>query len=230
MGAFNVWADAFSIALAGVGAGFIEFVPRFVLAILAFVVGWIFAKLVSKGIQSLSKSSKFESLFEQAGVSQSFSKTGLRFSAGKLIGEVVRWCIVIVFLIPTLEILGLSEITSLLKSTAQDYLLKVVLAALVLVIATVIADFLGTAVSASARAADVKSANTLGGIVKYLVWIFAFLIAFTELGIAANIIYILLIGIVAMFALGGAIAIGLGGKDIASDMIRHLREEFRPRR
>ncbi len=230
MEVINTWADVFRISFQSVTIGTIDFLPKLLLALITFGVGWAFAGILSRGIQSLSKKSKFENLFEQAGVTGALERSGVHFSAGKFIGEIVRWVVVVVFLIPSLELVGLSEITSLLKSAAMDYLPKVFVAALVLVVAAVIAEGMQRAVSTAAGAANVKSARTLGSFVKYVIWVFAALIALTELGIASTIIYIVLIGLVGMFAVGGAIAIGIGGKEIAHDMLTKLREEFRPRR
>ncbi len=230
MEVLNTWADVFRISFQSVTIGVIDFLPKLLLALITFAVGWIFAGIVSRGIESLSIKTKFEKLFEQAGITSSLHKVGVHFSAGRLIGEIVRWVIIVVFLIPSLELVGLSEITALLKSAALDYLPKVVLAALVLVVAAVIAEGMQKAVATAAGAASVKSAKTLGTFVKYVIWVFAVLIALTELGIASTLIYIVLIGLVGMFAVGGAIAIGIGGKEIASDLLNKLREEFRSRR
>ncbi len=230
MDVINTWADVFRISLQSVTVGVLDFLPRLILSLVTFAIGWAFAGIVSRGIQSLSHKTKFEHLFKQAGITGALEKSGVHFSAGKFIGEIVRWVLIVIFLIPSLELVGLSEITSLLKSAAMDYLPKVVLAALVLVVAAVIAEAMQKAVTTAAGAANVKSAKTLGGFVKYVIWIFAILIALTELGIASTLIYIVLIGLVGMFAVGGAIAIGIGGKDIASDMLTKMREELRPRR
>lgn len=230
MDVFTTWADVFRVSLQSVTFGVIDFLPSLLLAIITFFIGWAFAGIVSRGIQSLSKKSKFEDLFNQAGITGSLAKSGIHFSAGKLIGEILRWVLIIVFLIPALELVGLSEITSLLKTTAIEFLPKVILAAFVLVIAAVIAEAMKRVVETAAGAANVSSAKTLGSFVKYSIWIFAVLIALTELGIASTLIYILLIGVVGMFAVGGAIAIGTGGKDIARDILTHMREEFRPKR
>jgi small-conductance mechanosensitive channel len=120
-------------------------------------------------------------------------------------------------------------VTALLRSTVVEYLPKVILATLVLVIAAVIADAMKKIVTTASNAAHIRSAKTLGSFVKYVIWVFAVLIALTELGIASTLIYILLVGVVGMFAVGGAIAIGIGSKDVAGEMITKLRDEFRPK-
>lgn len=230
MDVFITWADAFRISLQSVSVGVIAFLPKLIIAVILFFVGWAFAGIVSRAIQALSKRTKFESLFEQAGITGSLAKNGVHFSIGKIIGEIIRWSLIVIFLVPTLELLGLSETTALLKAGVIEYIPKIVRAGFALVIAAVIADAMKMAVTTAARSVNVKSAVLLGGFTKYIIWIFAVLIALTTLGIASTLIYIIVVGFIGMLAVGGALAIGLGGKDMAGDMLNHLREELRPRR
>ena len=98
-----------------------------------------------------------------------------------------------------------------------------------LIIAAVIADGMKGAVITAARSVNIKSAVALGSFTKYMIWIFAILIALTALGIASTLIYIIVVGFIGMIAVGGAIAIGIGGKDIAAGMLSRLHDEVRPR-
>ena len=48
----------------------------------------------------------------------------------------------------------------------------------------------------------------------------------SELGVAANLIQILFTGFVAMLAVAGGIAFGLGGQDAAKDVVEDLKKKF----
>jgi len=65
----------------------------------------------------------------------------------------------------------------------------------------------------------------LGAVVKYAVWIFAFIIALDQLGVAPYYMSVLFTGIIAMISIGGALAFGLGGKDAAARFISKVSEE-----
>ena len=56
------------------------------------------------------------------------------------------------------------------------------------------------------------------------------MVALSHLGIAAQYMSILFTGIVAMLALAGGLAFGLGGKEAATDMIKSIRSEIKPPR
>jgi hypothetical protein len=67
----------------------------------------------------------------------------------------------------------------------------------------------------------------LGAVAKYAIWTFAFIIALGQLGVAPAYMQILFTGIIAMFAIAGALAFGLGGKEAAAKFIAKLGEEVR---
>jgi hypothetical protein len=62
---------------------------------------------------------------------------------------------------------------------------------------------------------------------RWAIWIFALMVAFSQLGIAPQFMNILFTGIVAMLALAGGLAFGLGGKDAAGEFIREVRSEIK---
>ena len=81
-------------------------------------------------------------------------------------------------------------------------------------------------VRASADAAGLHSASTIAGIVKWAILVFGFLIALTHLGIAASLIQTVVIGIIAMVAIAGGLAFGLGGKDMAARTLDKIKQDL----
>ena len=120
----------------------------------------------------------------------------------------------------------MSDVSAFLGSTVLGFLPQVVIAAFVLIIAAVVSEGLSKAVLATAKAMDLKAANMFATVAKYAVWIFAIIIALGKLGLG-DYMSILFSGIVAMLALAGALAFGLGAKDAAARFISKLGEEAR---
>jgi len=56
--------------------------------------------------------------------------------------------------------------------------------------------------------------------------IFGFIVALTQLGIATSLIQTIVIGIIAMLALAGGLAFGLGGRDQAARFLEKLRRDL----
>jgi hypothetical protein len=221
----QTWGDVFTVSLQNLWLGFITFVPSFLVAIIVFIIGWVVAGIIGKAIKQVIDALKVDRLFASAGAEEVLAKAGFKLSVGGFLGEVVRWFIIIVFLMTSLEIVGLTQVNMFLREVVLNYIPEVIIAALVLLVASVISDVAARVVSGAARAANVRAAGTLGAIVKYAIWIFAFIIALAQLGIAAEFMQVLFTGLVAGLALAFGLAFGLGGKDAAARTIEHFRSE-----
>jgi small-conductance mechanosensitive channel len=181
--------------------------------------------IIAKALEQVFSALKIDNLLRSIGVEGFFRRAGMGLNSGYFIGQVVKWFVIIVFLIPSLDLVGLNSIKEFLQFDVLGFLPKVIIAALILIIATIVADGLSKTVSASARSMGLTSANMLGAIAKYAVWIFAFIIALGQLGIADSYMSVLFTGIIAMLSLGGALAFGLGGKDAAAKFIAKVSDE-----
>ncbi len=228
MNIFTSWGDAFTYSLQSIWVSFIDFVPRFLFAIIVFIIGWIIGSVIGRAVEQVIGALKVDKALESAGVDNVMNRAGMKLNVGAFIGGIVKWFIIVVFLVASLDILQLTAVTDFLKTDVLGYLPNVIVAALVLVIATVVSDFMGKVVTASAKAGGIRSANFLGTLVRYAIWIFAFIIALGQLGIAAPYMQIFFTGLVAMLAIAGGLAFGLGGKDAAAHTISKLHEHTKP--
>ena len=225
----QTWGGVFGDSLLNLWYGFMNFIPSFLGAVILFIVGWVVASVIGKAIAQVISALKVDKVFESAGANTVLSRAGLSLNVGGFIGGIVKWFIVVVFLIASLEIMGLTYVNDFLRESVLVYLPKVIVASLVLLIATVISDTVKKIVIASAKAANVRSANMLGSITRYAIWAFAFIVALSELGIAATFMQILFMGLIAMLALAGGLAFGLGGKDAAGRAIDRISNDMSSR-
>ncbi len=220
------WGEVFSQSLVGLWYGFISFIPSLLGAIIIFIVGVLVGKVIGRAISQLVALLKVDKLFESAGANDFMNRAGLKLSVSGFIGGVVKWFIIVVFLMASLQIIGLTQVNDFLREAVLYYLPKVVIASLVLIIATVLADAMRKLVKASAQAANIRSANMLGSITRYAIWVFAFIIALSELGIATAFMQILFTGLIAALAIALGLAFGLGGKEAASRVIEKVSSDM----
>jgi len=223
---FQTWASVFNDSLLNLWYGFMNFVPSLLGALIIFIIGWIIGSIVGKAIAQLLSAVKLDKLFESAGAEDLMSRAGLKLNASGFIGGIVKWFIVVVFLMASLQIIGLTQVNAFLSEAVLFYLPKVIIAAFVLIIATVIADAMRKLVQASAKAANISSANMLGSIARYAILIFAITIALSELGIATYFMQVLFMGLIVMLAIAGGLAFGLGGKEAAARAIEHISKDM----
>lgn len=223
------WGDVFNASLQDLWWGFVQFAPKFFIAVVFFVVGWILGNIIARALEQVFSSLKIDKLFISIGADDFFRKAGMSLDTGYFVGQLAKWFVVIVFLLPSLNLVGLDSIAAFLKDDVLGFLPRVIVAALVLIIATIVAEGLSKATVASAKTMNLASANMLGAVAKYSVWIFAFIIALGQLGVAEYYMSVLFTGIIAMLSIGGALAFGLGGKEAASRFIAKLGEEVSER-
>jgi hypothetical protein len=209
-------------SLQSIWFGIISYLPAIIFALVIFVIGWVLAHLVGKSIKHLIDLTKVDSVLEKAGIHEPFRRAGFHFSLGRIVGGLVKWFLIIVFLVAVFDILGLSQLNAFLQQIVFGFLPSVLVAALVILIASVVARAAGRVVAGSAKAAGVHSANFAGSIATWSIWIFAILIALAQLGIAASLIQTIFIAVLAMFALAGGLAFGLGGRDHAGRVLSDM--------
>ena len=225
MESVQTWGEAITVSLINLWDRFINFVPSLVGAVLVFVAGWIVAVALGKVVEHIVKMVKIDDVMEKAGTKARLEKAGVSLNVAKFIGGLVKWFLVLVFLMAATDILKLVQVTNFLNSIIL-YLPNVVVAAVILAVAFLVANFVYAVVKGSTKVAGLVSATLLATIAKWAIVIFGFLAALIQLGIATSLINTLFIGFVAMLALAGGLAFGLGGKDEAATILRKIRQEI----
>lgn len=215
--------DAFSSLLVGV----VEFIPKLIVAIIVVILGWVLGAALSKLINQIFKTLRIDSALEAAGAKQLVHKAGFNLNSGLFVGELVKYFVVIVSVMATLSILGLSDVNMFLQGIVLGYLPQVIVAVLILVIAIVLSEVMRKVVVAAAKAAGVHKAGLLGSMTKWSIWIFAILAALFQLNIAATFIQTLFTGVVVAFSVALGLAFGLGAKDTAKEIVEDIRAEIR---
>jgi len=226
---WTTWGEVFNASLQELWWGFVQFTPKLVLAVLFFVIGWVLGSLIAKAFEQVFAALKVDRVFQAVGADNFFRRAGMNLNTGRFIGQVAKWFVIVVFLLPSLNLVGLDDIAAFLKEDVLAFLPRVVIAALILIIATVVSEALSKTVAASAKSMSLSSAGMLAAIAKYAVWVFAFIIALGQLGVAEYYMNVLYAGIIAMLALGGALAFGLGGRDSAARFLGKLQDEMSQR-
>lgn len=226
---YQNWYDIFAASFQVVWEKLFAALPNIFLAIIVFVVGWVLANAIGKTIKSVVSLTKIDNVLEKLKVDQVVSRFGWKLDAGKFIGELVKWFLIIAFLLVASDILGLSAVSNFLNDILL-YIPNVIIAAIILLIAALVANFLQKVVTSSAAAAQLAAANFSGIVVKWAILIVGFLMAVDQLGIAQVYLGTLYTGIIAMLAIAGGLAFGLGGKDQASAFLMRLSEEIKERK
>jgi len=219
------WGNALAGSFQELVAGIITYVPNIVIAVILFIIGWVFGDAVGLWISKLVRALKIDQVLEKLDLHRLIEQAGYRLDSGKFLGLLVKWFIILGFLIAALNVLQLNEVSAFLGEILA-YIPRVIVATVILIIAAIIAEVLQKIVTASARAARVSSSELFGGITKWLIWVFAIIMALERLGLMGPFLQIFITGIVATISIAFGLSFGLGGKDAAAGFINKLRGEI----
>ena len=224
-----ILADWYSVtvtALMNLWGGFLGFMPSLVGAIVVLVIGWFISVGVGKLITEILKRIKFNQIFEKGSWDEALAKADIKVDTSSFIGAVIKWILAIVFLMAAVEILGLNQFAGFLQSIL-NYLPNVVTAVLIFVVTVIVVDILEKVVRASVESMRVGYGHMVSVVVRWSVWVFALLAILMQLKVTPSLIQTLFTGLVALVVVAGGIAFGLGGKDVAGEVVRDLYKKLK---
>lgn len=204
--------------------GFVGFLPLLLGALIVFVIGLIVAAGLGALVERVIAAVKLDALLAKAGVDRYFKRGGVAMNTGRFLGRLTYWFVVIAFFLAAADILRFDALSSFLRAVLL-YIPQVAVAVLIMLAAVILGGFLRRLVQASVASAKLHSAKFLGTLTYWAVVVFGFLAALSQLGIATPIVNSLVTGFVAMIALAGGIAFGLGGKDYAGHLVDRFRDQ-----
>jgi hypothetical protein len=219
------WSAVLTQSFQSLWVNVISYLPNIFVALVIFIAGWLTGSVVGEWIAKLIKKIKLDHLLAQLGVREVVERAGYRLDAGVFVGALIKWFVILAFLIASVDVLGLHQVNVFLEQVIS-YVPNIIVASLILIIGAFVADFLSRLIVASAKASGLKGTRTIGNIVRWAVWVFALLAALSQLGIASFLFQTLWTGVVAAAALGFGLSFGLGGRDAAARYIDHsVRED-----
>lgn len=200
----------------------IEFLPNILSGIIIVLIGIILGSIVKKLILEVFKVLRIDAYLKKYGV----PNAKMDFTWANLLAEIVRWFIIILFLIPAAEVWRLPQITIILN-TFLLYIPQVFVAAIMGLVGIVLSRLAYDVILASTRDLSPDGSRAIASIARWAIIIFVLLAVLNQLGVAQDLVRILFTGFVAMVAIAGGIAFGLGGQDTARSLLEVLRKKLK---
>ncbi|MFA6608852.1 MAG: hypothetical protein WCT07_03000 [Candidatus Paceibacterota bacterium] len=214
--------DILGQALVDTGMTLITFLPNVIIAVVIFAFGWFFGSVLCRAIAHLVGLLRIDRALDKAGLSKLSERAGIRVSLSGFLGGIVKWLVIVAFTIASSEILGLTQVTQLLRDILV-YIPQVIIAAVVLVMATLVGDFVYKIITHSVKATGMKG-DFAGQVAKWAIIIVGGVFpALTQLRIAQGLVEVLFTGIVFAISLALGLSFGLGGRDAAARTIEKLK-------
>ncbi len=210
------------VSLSSITEAVVLYVPRFIAGLIILIIGIIIASIIKQLILSAAKSLHVDSYLKKYGIPDIREN----YTWTNILAEIARWFVIIIFLIPTADVWGLPRIGTLLNEVLL-YLPNVFIAVVIALVGFVLAKLAHDVILVSLKSITKESAQMLATATQWVINIFVILAVLNQLGVASDLIRILFTGIVAMIALGGGIAFGLGGQDNAKDVLDGIRKRIK---
>ncbi len=191
-----------------------EFVPRLLGFLVILLIGWLVASALAKAVTFLLRKVGFDRVADRIGLSRLGQQAGIKTDAADILGKLVYWFVFLIFLVPAVNALGLTAVSTLLAQVI-GYLPNVFVAILILFLGTFAATIVADLVRGATSSARVGNPNLFANIARYAIMGFVALIALEQLGIAPALLNILFTAVVGAAALAAGLAFGLGGQDTA---------------
>jgi hypothetical protein len=210
----NDWGDAIFLSITNAIDTFLAAIPQVIGALLIIVIGWVISNILARIVREV---------LTRVGADRAFAKHGgdvygsrsSQFQPSVVASEIVKWIVRFVFLVAAANVLGMPQVSELLNQVLL-WIPNLIVAAIILLVAPLLARFVRGAIEVGAGEMGFSNARLLGRIAEVAIVAFAVLIAINQLGIAADLINILFIGIVAAVSLAFGLAFGLGGRETAA--------------
>ncbi len=214
--------DMLGQALVDTSMTLIAFLPSVIIATITFALGWVFGPILGRAVAHLISILRIDNALHKAGLDTVSDRAGIRISLAGFLGGVIKWAIIVAFTMAASEMVGLTQITQLLRDILM-YVPQVIIAAIVLVMSFLVGDFVARLVSHSTKATGI-SGEFAAKVAKWSIVIVGGIFpALTQLRIAQGLVEVLFTGVVFALSLSIGLAFGLGGKEAAARAIERMK-------
>jgi hypothetical protein len=202
--------------------GIFGFLPNLVGFLLILLVGYIVSKVVAKIVKTILDKVHLDRRLHESSANRYVDAVLPGASPANGISRVVFWLIFIFFITAAIGALGIPAATSFMNDVLA-YLPNVIVAILIFIVAALLS---GAVAGAVVRfMGDTPTGKVVGAVAPAVIMTIAFFMILEQLQIAPEIVRIAFTAIMFALALGLALAFGLGGRELAADLLRQAKDK-----
>ena len=192
--------------------------PQIVAMVAVLVIGYVVAKFVAKTITTLAEKVGLQTAADRSGLADSMHHMGLQRNVPAIIGTIVFWMLMCVFLMAAFNILGLQTVSDAMQEIVH-YIPKLLVATVLVVVGLLVASFLRGVVATSADRVGLSYAEHLANGCYYVFALLTFIAAFKQLGVQFDLLEQLILIAFGAVAVGFGLSFGLGGRDVMAGIL-----------
>ncbi|UPF02429.1 mechanosensitive ion channel [Pseudomonas mosselii] len=223
----DLWTQSLVTAMTALWTKVANFIPNLFGALVVVLLGFVVAKLLDTLLSKVLAKFGLDRLMSGTGLTKMLARVGIQVPISTLIGKIVYWFVLLIFLVSAAESLGLERVSATLDMLAL-YLPKVFGAALVLLAGVLLAQLVNGLVRGAAEGIGLEYAAGVGRIAQGLVIIISISVAISQLEVKTDLLnHVIVIGLITV-GLAIALAMGLGSREIAGQILAgiYVRELY----
>lgn len=222
------WTQSLLGAMSALWGKISNFIPTLIGALLVVIAGFLVAKLLDTLLSKLLAKLGLDRLVQRSGLHKQLARVGLKKTVSTLIGRIVYWFVLLIFLVSALESLGLERVSASLDMLAL-YVPKMFAAAIVLLAGVLLGQLLNSLVAGAADGVGLDYAAALGRLAQGLVIIISISVAIGQLEIRAELLNYVVVIVLLCVGLAVALAVGFGCRDTIGQIVAgiYVRELYR---
>jgi hypothetical protein len=194
----------------------IGFLPNILGFLIILLVGYVIAKVVKGIVAKVLGKVGLDRTLHNSDAGQYVEKVSPGASPARLIGAVAFWFIFLFAISAAIGALKIPALSSFIADV-QAFLPNIVVALIIFVVAAALAGAVGAAVHR--LMGDTPTGRIVRAVAPALIMAIALFMVLDQLRIAPQIVTITYAALLGMLALAGALAFGLGGRDVAAQML-----------
>jgi hypothetical protein len=192
--------------------------PNVLGALFILLIGWLIAKLISKGIVKLLKVTKFDTLADKVNTSELLEKGGIKLTASELIAKFVYLMIMLLVFITACDTLGWTTVSNEISHLIG--LLPTILTAVVIfIIGTYFATFVRDIIKGATSSIGISAGSIIGNVVFYILMAIVSITALQQAGIDTSVLQSNIILILGAILIAAAISYGFASREILSNVL-----------
>jgi small-conductance mechanosensitive channel len=213
--------DSIIASLTDIGQSFLAGIPNLLKALVIFIIGWIFAKIVKNAIKKLLSKINLDRLGDKLNEIEMVSKAKIDIKLSDVFSKIVYYLLMLFVLVASSEALGMPAVSNLITDIF-NFVPNLIVALMVLILGLLVSEAIKNLVQTALTSLGIPSAKIIGNVVFYFLFLNVLVSALSQ----AKINTAFLSQNLTLLISGGVLAFGLGYGIASKDIIANLLSSY----
>jgi hypothetical protein len=221
----EAWQQVLVNSFSELGATLAGFLPHLVGMLVILGGGWVVSRVVGSIFARLLVRVGLDAAAQRLGLDEALANAGFHAGASALVGRLVFWVLMLTFLLSAVETLGLEAVTATIDR-AIAYLPRLIAGALIVIVGLLLSRLTHNLVRSAAATAGVALADQLGVAAQGVVVVLVGVLAVDQLGVDTALLSSVITALAAAGSFGLALSFALGSRDLVRGLLagQYLRQ------